>query len=266
MTTQTANKAKIARRVIEVLEYFDDAHREATVMDIVRRYDRPQSSTSELLSSLVELGVLYKDCQSRSYRPTPRAAMLGANTQTPLVRSGGLSALLDRLQAQTGLTVALFGLVGVEVQVFNCLSGTVGSNAGFRESIVGGKTERLTDSTVGQLLLSTLSRPRREGIIRRLNAETDGHHMPYSEMLDLIDRYERQRGATGAAGFGIDAEICAALLPNYHVDQPMAIGFVYKPSGNIDAEALANTAKSAIEQMVKNSEQRETVTPMTAAA
>ena len=29
--TASSNKAKIARRVIEVLEYFDDAHREATV-------------------------------------------------------------------------------------------------------------------------------------------------------------------------------------------------------------------------------------------
>ena len=59
VTSGSSNKAKIARRVIEVLEYFDDNHREATVMDIVRRYNRPQSSTSELLSSLVDLGLLY---------------------------------------------------------------------------------------------------------------------------------------------------------------------------------------------------------------
>ena len=52
------NKAKIARRVIEVLDFFDDENREASVMDIVRRYGRPQSSTSELLASLVELGLL----------------------------------------------------------------------------------------------------------------------------------------------------------------------------------------------------------------
>ena len=41
-----SNKAKIARRVVEVLDYFDDEHPQATVMDIVRRYNRPQSSTS----------------------------------------------------------------------------------------------------------------------------------------------------------------------------------------------------------------------------
>ena len=66
MATVESNKAKIAKRVIEVLEFFDVEHPQATVMDIVRRYNRPQSSTSELLSSLVGLGLLYKDAYSRS--------------------------------------------------------------------------------------------------------------------------------------------------------------------------------------------------------
>src|SRR5438093_10206017 len=77
-TVPEANKAKTARRVIEVLEYFDEQNPHATVMDIVRRYKRPQSSTSELLASLVEMGILYKDAASRSYTPTPRAALLGS--------------------------------------------------------------------------------------------------------------------------------------------------------------------------------------------
>src|ERR1700754_681209 len=101
-TVLDSNKAKTARRVIEVLDYFDDQHREATVMDIVRRYDRPQSSTSELLSSLVELGLLHKDAYSRSYSLTARAALLGVAGQAPAVRDGRLVGLLDRLVAQTG--------------------------------------------------------------------------------------------------------------------------------------------------------------------
>src|ERR1700741_1511938 len=91
-----SNKAKIARRVIEGLEYFDDSHREATVMDIVRRYGRPQSSPSELLSSLVELGLLYKDPHSRAYTLAPRAALIGASGQTGAVRDGRLVRLIDR--------------------------------------------------------------------------------------------------------------------------------------------------------------------------
>ena len=93
-----SNKDKNARRVIEVLDFFDDSHREATVMDIVRRYQRPQSSTSELLSSLVELGLLEKDSQARTYRLTPRAAMIGTGSQSGVVRDGRLVRLVDRLQ------------------------------------------------------------------------------------------------------------------------------------------------------------------------
>ena len=88
MPSAESNKAKIANRVIEVLDFFDDVHSEATVMDIVRRYNRPQSSTSELLSSLVNLGLLYKDPVSRSYSPTPRAALLGSTTQPDIIRDG----------------------------------------------------------------------------------------------------------------------------------------------------------------------------------
>ena len=95
-----ANKAKTARRVVEVLEYFDEQNRQATVMDIARRYDRPQSSTSELLAILVEMGLLYKDSTSRVFRPTPRAAMLGSMFQPRLVRDGTLSMLMDRTEGR----------------------------------------------------------------------------------------------------------------------------------------------------------------------
>lgn len=127
MALVESNKAKIAKRLIEVLEFFDEEHPQATVMDIVRRFDRPQSSTSELLSSLVDLGLRHKDPCSRSYSPTPRAAMLGASVQPQLVRDGRLTDLIDRLSAQTGLGVAVFGMVGLmrtlDDAVSRCLNG-----------------------------------------------------------------------------------------------------------------------------------------------
>ena len=112
MQANGSNKAKIAKRVIEVLDFFDHDHPTATVMDIVRRYDRPQSSTSELLSSLVDLGLLYKDMATRSYTLTPRAAMLGSQTQPDFVRDGRLSGLVEKIAAQTHLSVGVFGMVG----------------------------------------------------------------------------------------------------------------------------------------------------------
>ena len=115
------------------------------------------------------------------------------------------------------------------------------------------------------LLLSTLSRPRREGIVRRLNAEAPGEHIPYPDMLAMIDQYERKGMATGEAGFGVDAEACAALIPAYAVDQPMAIGFVYRPSSSIDVEALQDMLKDAIHHAIER-EDNHSVTPLVAAA
>ncbi len=266
MLMQSSNKARIARRVIEVLEFFDERHREATVMDIVRRYDRPQSSTSELLSSLVELGILYKDTLNRSYRPTPRAAMLGGNTQAPIVRDGRLTELMDRLRAQTGLAVALFGLVGVDVQIFDTRSTRDLAQDRISQRTYNGLRERLTDSAVGRLLLATLSRTRREGIVRRLNAETRGECIPLAEMLELIDDCERQGVAVGEVGFDCNAQVCAALLPAYTVDEPMAVGFVYQPSSRIDVPSLTHALTSSIAQLVERDDDVLPVKPLIAVA
>src|SRR6516165_9678709 len=105
--TLESNKAKIAKRVIEVLEFFGARNQPATVMDIARRYGRPQSSTSELLSSLVEMGLLYKDAASRSFTPTPRLATLGVSGQPDIIRDGRLFNYMDRLAQTTRQTVAL---------------------------------------------------------------------------------------------------------------------------------------------------------------
>ena len=166
----SSNKAKIARRVIEVLEYFDDNHREATVMDIVRRYNRPQSSTSELLSSLVDLGLLYKDPYSRSYCLTPRAALLGSAGQAGPVRDGRLVQLVDRLVAQTGLSVAIFGMVGLNTQIVSLRTGTRGVTPSTR-NVFRGMQDPLGLSAAGWLLLSTIGLDGVAGAVRRLLAE-----------------------------------------------------------------------------------------------
>src|SRR3546814_12336581 len=47
---------KSAGRALQILEYFDDARREANMIDISRALHYPESSTSILLRSLVALG------------------------------------------------------------------------------------------------------------------------------------------------------------------------------------------------------------------
>lgn len=242
----SSNKAKIARRVIEVLEYFDDNHREATVMDIVRRYNRPQSSTSELLSSLVDLGLLYKDPYSRSYSLTPRAALLGATGQTGVVRDGRLVRLIDRLVAQTGLSVAVFGMVSLNVQIINWRTGARGVSAATR-AIFGGMQEPLAYSAAGQLLLSTIAQPRCDGVVRRLIAEADeDRKFGFAEMTARLQQCRDTGEAHGAVGFGSSAECVVSLLPDDSNAHPLAIGFVYGTEHRVQPEALFECLREGI--------------------
>lgn len=245
VTSGSSNKAKIARRVIEVLEYFDDNHREATVMDIVRRYNRPQSSTSELLSSLVDLGLLYKDPYSRSYSLTPRAALLGATGQTGVVRDGRLVSLIDRLVAQTGLSVAVFGMVGLKVQVVNWRSGARGTNAATR-GIFGGLQEPLAYSAGGWLLLSTIAQPRCDGVVRRLIAEAaEERKFAFGEMAARLQQCRETGHAVGPVGFNAGAECVATLIPD-EGQHPLAVGFVYSPEARVQPEALLECLRDGI--------------------
>jgi DNA-binding IclR family transcriptional regulator len=243
-----SNKAKIARRVVEVLEYFDDTHREATVMDIVRRYNRPQSSTSELLSSLVDLGLLYKDPYSRSYSLSPRAALIGTGGQTGAVRDGRLVRLTDRLVAQTGLSVALFGRVGLKTQIVTWHAGPRAGGAATR-GLFGGLQEPLCDNAAGWLLLSVVSPARCDGILRRLNAEaSDDRKFTVPEMAARLRACRDGGHVRGQAGFGSSAEVLARLLPGEPESQPLAVGFVYDGQERMQASGLLQCLDEAIAQ------------------
>ena len=242
----SSNKAKIAKRVIEVLDYFDDDHRDATVMDIVRRYNRPQSSTSELLSSLVDLGLLYKDAFSRSYSLSPRAALLGANGQTGMVRDGRIVRLLDRLAAQTGLAVALYGMVGLNVQIVSWRSSARPMNAKAR-AIHGGLQEPLIESAIGWLMLSTIPHPRCDGVVRRLIAEAnDDRKVPFAEMSQRLQNCRETQSAIGPAGFGSGVEVAGLLLPGQGEDHPLGVGLLYGADQQINPDSLIECIKEAI--------------------
>jgi len=250
----TSNKAKIAKRVIEVLDYFDEDHREATVMDIVRRYNRPQSSTSELLSSLVELGLLFKDPYSRSYSLSPRAALLGASGQPEIVRDGRLVRLIDRIAAQTGLSVALFGMVGLNTQIISWRSGERCSSPRIR-SLYSGMQEPLLESAMGWLLLSTIGHPRCDGMVRRLIAEaSDDRKVPFTEVIARLNHCRETGTGMGPSGFGSGADVVARLLPDQSPEHPLAIGLIYAQDSQINPANLALCVEEAIDHCLRGEE------------
>lgn len=251
-TASRPAKAKAAQRVIEVLDFFDEQHRQATVMDIARHYNRPQSSTSELLASLVDLGLLYKDSISRSYTLTPRAAILGSLSQPRLVRDGRLSALIDELSEATGLDVALIGMVGANAQVFRWASGSRSGGAALARNFAGGAQETLIETAAGWLLLSTIAQPRRDGLIRRLNAEApEARKFNSAEMSARVQECGRRGFATGPAGFGATASSTVILISNQVDERPMAVGFVHDDSIEAEPSALVSTLRRSVSRCIE---------------
>lgn len=233
-----SNKTKIARRVIEVFEFFASEQRRATVMDIVRRYDRPQSSTSELLGALVEMGLLYKDPQSRSYAPTPRLAAFGFASQPEPIASGRLFAFMDRLAQTTRSGVGLFGIVGTHVQVFRWAQATDQPVA----DLGCGASELLSSSPVGLLLLSSLGLRQAGKVLWRLNAEAaPDDTFNLAEANEAVARYAQVGSATGPSGFVPNTRVTAILLPDTLGERRLALGVVYRDGAAVDPDALLAT-------------------------
>lgn len=240
-------KAKIAQRVVEILEHFGQGNTGLTVGDIVRRFDRPQSSTSELLNALKDMGLLYRDLHSRRFYPTPRLAALGVAGQPELIASGRLFTYMDRLAQASRQTVVLFGMLGARLQIFRLSPGEDSNAIGL--SI--GTVVPLSASAAGLLLLSTLGERRTNQVLWRLKAEAEE-----DEAFDLVEASEQaslagQLGyAIGTAGFVEEANVCAVLVPDEGAAHPLAVGVVYGDSANVDPEALVETLRFGIGQCI----------------
>lgn len=239
-----SNKTKIAKRVIEVLEFFASGHRHATVMDIVRAYGRPQSSTSELLGALVEMGLLYKDPHSRSYAPTPRLASLGNASQPEPIASGRVFKFMDRLAQATRAGVGLFGIVGTQVQLFHWTQG----ERDRPNDLKCGDSLPLSSSPIGLLLLSTAGLAQAGKVLWRLNAEAEAaERFDPAEANEAVAHFGGLGSATGPSGFLQRTHLVGHLLPETLGERRLALGVLYPSRSAIDPDALLATIAHGVE-------------------
>ncbi len=245
-------KAKIAHRVIKLLEYFAEAKRPVTVTELATRYQWPQSSTSELLTELVRLGVLYKNIEGRNYTPTPKLVGLGRALQSQPIGDGRLFSFMQRLSRTTPCAVGVFGIVGGDVQVFEWMDGT----AAAKHKISVGSAVRLFSSPVGLLLLSTLNQDLAAKVLWRLYAESEVacERFDLREAKSAVAKYRSLGYAVGRSGFSCGADIAALLLPVSTVEPPLALGAVYPSNANIDPNAMLTTLAAGVEQSFVDAE------------
>ncbi len=214
---------KSARRTIEVLEFFAETHRPASVSEMARHLCAPLSSTSVLLSGLARLGYLEQHPEDRRYRPTLRVMLLGGWLQDRLLGEGSLLRLMDSLRTRTGLTV----LIGLQrqaaVQYILTLRRSLPQED---EKMRAGMLRPITRAAVGKALL--MSKPEEEvaRILLRANAEEPdpARRIPLATFLEDLRR-SRERGWTESAGsMRSGLSVLAMLLPPLPDQPPLAIG------------------------------------------
>jgi DNA-binding IclR family transcriptional regulator len=157
---------KSAERVLEILEFLRQL-KPSTVGDISHALHLPSSSTSMLLKSLVTMGYVDFNPETRQFKPSYRVALLaeGVNERSIL----GKSLFTDRLRAlheRTGLTVVVGLQNGAYVQYVHVLATTMK----LMERLPVGKLRLMSYNPLGEALLAKLDDKRATLIIRHNNA------------------------------------------------------------------------------------------------
>lgn len=180
---------KSAARVVEILEFFDDIKRPATVMEVAETLGYPQSSTSALLRSLVALGYLLYDPYVRVYVTSSRVALLGSWVNTHFVADGKILRMMKELNERTGDTVMLATRNGLHAQYIHVIQAT--SSARLHMTL--GTVRSLAHSGAGYAILSTLSDREVTRIVMRINAERSADEEPINvrELLATLAEIQR---------------------------------------------------------------------------
>jgi len=224
VTTREERTIKSARRVLEILEYFDREHPSATVMDMSRALAYPQSSTSELLRSLTRLGYLHYNRYRRTYSPKARLALLGAWVDPTLFRGGAILEALDHVGELVGETVVLSTAANYVLQHLHVVQGA--SEHAIADH--AGRDEPLLHCPEGRLILSSYRDMHIRSALHRLNAEEEDPERrvivneAFRELIDLRKQgYVLQtEGRTDGAG------VLAILLPPRRGIERLALSVV----------------------------------------
>jgi DNA-binding IclR family transcriptional regulator len=158
---------KQAANVLELIEFFAQHRRPATLAEVSRHFDWPRSSTFNLLGTLAGRGYLYEPRARGGYYPSPKWLTLLQQVERAEPIPEALHALLRSLVERTGETAVLAATSGAHA-VFVA---SVESPHAIRYIANPGKLVPLHVTATGRALLSMLSASDRASVLRRATFE-----------------------------------------------------------------------------------------------
>lgn len=181
------NTVKTELRALDLLEWFDRVGRECKVGEIAATLGYPQSSASRLLFELSDAGYLSYDRWKRTYRPSVRTALIGAQTLRRKFPRMPF-AMLEELGRLSATPVILTGRNERELSVLH--TGQDPTETCFH---VGDKSA-LVGATSGQVILAHHDDRFINTLLRRYNtdARTPAMRIQPDSFFDRIARARRQ--------------------------------------------------------------------------
>jgi IclR family transcriptional regulator, KDG regulon repressor len=158
---------KSAKRVLQILELFKEAHGPLSTTDIATLFNYPISSTAALLKSLATLGYLHFDKLTRTYQASLRVGLLGGWSYGGSFVPDILNRVTERLARQSGHTVVLALRNEIHIQYIRI----VASEARVRYCLPVGSRQRLVDTPMGRALLSLDQDAAIDRLVHRANAD-----------------------------------------------------------------------------------------------
>ena len=215
---------KSAMRTFAVLEFFRETKRAASVTEISSALKMPQSSTSVLLSSLVELNYLEYDRHTRRFIPSYRVNLLGDWIRRSPFRDTKLTDLMEELwRATGGETVMLGHQAGTAgMQYLHVIP----SASRLQFIARAGQIRPMVRTALGHALLSQMPNATVRGIVRRNNAEepSQSARVRESAFLEEVERIRRRGFSESGGRTTPGANTIGMLIPLPRRRTPRAIG------------------------------------------
>jgi DNA-binding IclR family transcriptional regulator len=209
-------KVKSALRVFEVLEYFDEIKRVASLSEISRLLGYPLSSTSGLLQSMVDVGYLTQT--HKQYRPSFRVALLGSWVASDIAPEASVLKMMEWVGAQSSQTIVLAVPEPVQVRYIRVVPAT----STMRMHVTPGALRPYPTSGLGRLFLSKMPDEKIVEIVhvynkipsqRRCPVEPRNH--PQRNPFHTQGRRLCFHGSSQSGGRGLLPFICQAKPQNF---------------------------------------------------
>lgn len=181
---------KSAERVLSLFEFFARRQKVATITDIARTLEMPQSSTSMLVRNLVELGYLEQDPKRRTYFPTLRIALLSQWMHRRTEIAGPLAHLLDDVRRETDETVIL----AIRNDIYAQYILVQDSPDPLRLQVQSGILRPLTCCAPGRIFLAMLCDEDVQRVTRRTNNEVRSERLVTPEAY-VLEKVREARAA-----------------------------------------------------------------------